>query len=321
MDLIKQLGPLAFASRLKRLSERLQKDASRIYKDHSVNIEARWFPVLYALKQESALSVTALAEALRLTHPAINQIAGDMARRGLIKSKKDSRDERRRMLSLSAKGRKALRDVDKIWKEISYETKQILKIAGNDVLSALENIENSLDEKSMYERISERLKKTQMSAIEILDYKPGYKKYFASLNREWLNKYFKIEKYDQEMLSDPNSAIIKPGGFILFAKLDGKIVGTVALKLHAPNVYELTKMAVAEEARGRQVGRRLLEEALAQLRRRKAKTVLLQTSPKLKPAIALYKKYGFSKTRKYNDQFPEFKRETFTMVLNLTKRT
>ena len=293
MDLIKQLGPLAFASRLKRLSERLQKDASLIYKDHSVDIEARWFPVLYILKQESSMSVTALAEALRLTHPAINQIAGDMARRGLINSKKDRRDERRRLLSLSAKGRKALRDVDKIWKEISYETRQILKIAGSDVLTALENIENSLDEKSMYERISARLKKAQMSAVEIIDYKPSYKKYFAALNKEWLNAYFKIENHDQKLLSDPNGEIIKKGGFILFARLNGKIVGTAALKLHDKNVYELTKMAVTATARGRQVGRKLLEAALSRLKRMKAKTVLLQTSPRLKAAIASVSKVRF----------------------------
>ena len=312
---------MAFASRLKRLSERLQKDASRIYKERSMDIEARWFPVLYALKQESPLAVTALAEALRLTHPAINQIAGDMSRRGLLKSKRDSRDERRRLLSLTVKGQKALKDVEQIWKEISHETSRILKIAGNDMLAALENIENILDQKSMYERITERLKKTQLTKVEIVDYQPNLKKYFSALNREWLTHYFKIEKHDQEILSNPNKLIIKTGGFILFARLDGKIVGTAALRLHDKNTYELTKMAVTASARGRQVGRKILEEALRRLKRKRAKTVLLQTSPKLKTALALYSKYGFVKTNKFDDQFPEFERPTITLMLNLSKKT
>ena len=44
-DIIAELGELAFASRLKRLSDRLMRDVSRIYQQMDVDFEARWFSV------------------------------------------------------------------------------------------------------------------------------------------------------------------------------------------------------------------------------------------------------------------------------------
>ena len=61
IDLIRKLGPLAFASRLKRLSERLMKDVALVYKDLNVDFQPRWFPVLYLLD----LHVVSLLEFLQ----------------------------------------------------------------------------------------------------------------------------------------------------------------------------------------------------------------------------------------------------------------
>ncbi len=106
MDIIKQLGPLAFASRLRRLSEQLMKDVAEIYRQQTVDFKPRWFPMLYLLNQQSPMSVTDIAKDLGLTHPAINQISGAMLKAGLISSHKDDNDERRRLLGLTGKGQR-----------------------------------------------------------------------------------------------------------------------------------------------------------------------------------------------------------------------
>ena len=46
MDLVNELAELAIATRLKRLSERLSIDVSKIYKESEVDFEARWFLIL-----------------------------------------------------------------------------------------------------------------------------------------------------------------------------------------------------------------------------------------------------------------------------------
>ena len=61
MDLIDQLGELALASRLHRLADTLQKDVTRIYAELGLDFEARWFPVLAALRDGRSRSVTGLA--------------------------------------------------------------------------------------------------------------------------------------------------------------------------------------------------------------------------------------------------------------------
>ena len=55
---------------------------------------------------------------------------------------------------------------------------------------------------------------------------------------------------------------VEPGGQIFFALLGGKAVGTCALIPHGPRIYELAKMAVSEELRGRGIGGDLLAAAI-----------------------------------------------------------
>jgi ribosomal protein S18 acetylase RimI-like enzyme len=116
---------------------------------------------------------------------------------------------------------------------------------------------------------------------------------FYRLNAEWLRKYYTIEPFDHEVLSHPQRHIIDPGGTILFAQLGDEIVGTCALMLDAPGVYELTKMGVTEKHQGLGLGRRLIEAAINEFKRRGAQTLFLETNSKLQPAIALYRSVGF----------------------------
>ncbi len=72
MDTINEMAELAFASRLKRLSDRLMKNVSHLYHKFDIDFEASWFTVLYALNRKSPMSVTSLARSLGLTHTPIN---------------------------------------------------------------------------------------------------------------------------------------------------------------------------------------------------------------------------------------------------------
>jgi len=319
MDLIKQLGHLAFASRLKRLSERLQKDVSRVYEAQSIDFEARWFPVLYALREQPSMSVTGVAAALRLTHPAINQIAADMSKHGLISSSKDKKDERRRLLRLTAKGRKMITVLEPVWEEIQAANRELTRIVGNDLLKTLDRFEAALDEEGMYERVIGKIKLRQMEQVEIISYKPNLKRYFKSLNYEWLKKWFTVEKLDEKILSDPNGEIIKPGGHVFFALIEGKVIGTAAIIRHDKNIYELTKMAVTPKAQGRKAGMKLALAVIEWVKKRMAKTLILHTGLKLTAATNLYKSLGFEQVDGIDIPLPHFRRKTIMMRLDLKK--
>ncbi len=317
-DTIKELGALAFASRLKRLSDRLARDISRIYEEHQVQFESRWFPVAFLLTQKSPLSVTEIADALKFTHPAVNQIAGQMERNALLESNRDSNDDRRRLLSLTKKGKQTVRQLQPVWEVIRTCTAELLGTLDNNFLASIQKIEDSLDEKEMYLRVTERLYPEKAAAVEIVDFKPRWAEKFRELNEKWLREYFSIEAPDRVILENPEREIIRHGGAVYFAKVDNNIVGTAALIRHSGDLYELAKMAVESSYRGRGIGARLLESAIHRARIAGAKQVVLATSVRLKAANELYRKFGFRKFSAKPEWATNYARETLYMRLKLS---
>ena len=321
MDLITDLGELALASRLKRLSERLMRDVSRVYRELDAPFEARWFPLLRALLEESPQGVTQVARALGLTHPAVNQLAGEMARAGLVLAARDRRDERRRLLRLSKKGREVAAGLAPVWEEIRGANHALLGEAraagGHDLLAALAATEAALDERGMHARVTERLRAREGDRIEILPYRSAWRRHFEALNREWLESLFTVEPADAALLADPHGRIVKRGGEVLFARLDGRVVGTCALIRHQAGVWELAKMAVAPAAQGRGIGRRLAEAVIAAARAGQAPRLFLETSPKLEAAIGLYESLGFRRVPTGPLGPPKYRRCSIAMILDL----
>lgn len=152
-NIIEELGSLALATRLKNLSDRLAKDVAQIYKASSFEFEPRWFALIYALKDGEELAVTALAAMLNQTHPAINQVANILVEKGLVSERKDQEDQRKRLLQLTAKGLRLVEQMTPLWQKIKEANDELLHESSN-LLEALENVEQSLDQKSMYDRIN-----------------------------------------------------------------------------------------------------------------------------------------------------------------------
>lgn len=134
---------------------------------------------------------------------------------------------------------------------------------------------------------------TALEEVIILQYDKKYAEDYKNLNLAWIEKYFKVEKHDLEQLENPDEYIISQGGYILFAKHHGKIVGTCALIKTGEHEYELAKMAVAEEARGKLIGKKLGENAIALLKERGAKRIWLESNRILTTALNLYTRLGF----------------------------
>ena len=88
-----------------------------------------------------------------------------------------------------------------------------------------------------------------MNKIIIVEYNASHQPYFEKFNRQWIEKYFMMEPLDEFVLTNPEEAILKPGGAILMAEYDGEIAGTVALRKLDADTFEFTKMAVDEQFR------------------------------------------------------------------------
>jgi putative acetyltransferase len=116
---------------------------------------------------------------------------------------------------------------------------------------------------------------------------------FRTLNEEWITRYFTLEAKDRETLNDPVHSILRKGGHIFMAYAGAEAVGCIALIPMRDGVYELSKMAVSPHLRGRGIGRRLLQHAIAEARSIGAKSLFLGSNTRLKDAVHLYESAGF----------------------------
>jgi len=132
--------------------------------------------------------------------------------------------------------------------------------------------------------------------IELVEYREAFRHRFRELNEEWLERHFKVEAIDRELLSNPEETILARGGCVFFALADGDAVGAASAIPLGNEVFELGKMAVTPAYQGKGIGRMLVTFAVDWSKGCGAKELILYTSTKLQGAIALYRKMGFVDT-------------------------
>jgi putative acetyltransferase len=140
---------------------------------------------------------------------------------------------------------------------------------------------------------------------------------FRALNEEWIERHFALEERDRRQLADPIGSYVEPGGAVLIAVVDGQAIGCVALAARAGGAYELSKMAVSPQARGRGVGRLLLAAAIDHARALGARSVFLGSSKKLPNAVHLYEAFGFEHVPREGLDLPSQRADVF-MALELS---
>jgi DNA-binding MarR family transcriptional regulator/GNAT superfamily N-acetyltransferase len=292
MDVFNHLGELALGSRLKRLSDQIMRDGSKIYQDSGIDFEPRWFPVFYSISKRSPRGVTEIAKDLGISHAAVSQVVRELLKKGLLEAVKDELDGRRRLLSLSVEGQSLLPDIQEVWNDISEAIHQMINEHQANIIDCIREVERSFEKSSLHQRVAKITQDRCMDQVDIVEYQSRYKAYFKKLNYDWIRKYFELEEMDEVVLTNPDQ-IIKDGGAILFAKLNNRVVGTCALIKIDNETYELAKMAVAEEYQGRHIGKKLGLSAIEKSVQLGAKKLMLESNKKLIPALNLYRKLGF----------------------------
>ncbi len=133
-------------------------------------------------------------------------------------------------------------------------------------------------------------------AITIADYADAHADDFARLNREWLVSFDLLDPADLPYIDAPRENILDPGGCIVVALLNGRVVGTCAVIPVDHHTVELAKLAVEPGLRGHGLGRRLTEAAIERARKMGATRIELVSNNRLDAAVKLYESLGFRHT-------------------------
>ncbi|MVT10677.1 MarR family winged helix-turn-helix transcriptional regulator [Chitinophaga tropicalis] len=151
MNVIDEIGVLAVSTRMQRLADQIRKDGLLIYKASNIDFEPKWFPVIYSLYRRSVMSVVELAAEIGYSHPSTISLLKELEKKKLIRSKKDKTDERKRLLVLTEKGEELIRQMQPVWK-VMTEALEALTDTQNNIMKAIEEVEQKMAEQSFFQR-------------------------------------------------------------------------------------------------------------------------------------------------------------------------
>jgi DNA-binding MarR family transcriptional regulator/GNAT superfamily N-acetyltransferase len=288
-DTLADLGVTFLGSRMKRLADRLQTDAAATLQAMDLPIQPAQQQFLAVLRQQGPQTVGGVAQHLRLSQPTATRAIQALIEQGLIDVSREGRDQRQKLLSLSADGKALMDRLERdLWPRVEAAAVSLCGGRHAALLKEITMIETELDRRSLVDRVMA----PDMSVRDFTDYLAGA---FYEINAAWISQMFALEENDVTLLENPRELILDKGGAVLFAETpDLGVVGTCAIMRMKDGWFELTKMGVLEAARGRKVGEFLLAAALDRAKAMGvADRLYLLTNRKCGPAIHLYEKLGF----------------------------
>jgi len=295
MNIYEKAGKMALGSRLRRLGELFAEQSAQVYPVYGIDIQPKWFPVYYALSNGEEKSITEIAVEIGHSHPSVSTIVKEMMKKGLVTAATAKGDGRKNFVKLSETGLSINEKIQAQYTDVNAAIENAFAETQYNLWKAIEEWEFLLEQKSLMRRVEEQRKLRESNDVKIIPYQPEHKAAFKKLNEDWITQYFKMEDFDYKYLDHPEENILNKGGYIFMAIYKGEPVGTCAIVTMDDTKYELAKMGVAPNAKGKGIGY-LLGLACAQKAKELGATKLyLESNTLLKPAISLYNKLGFKK--------------------------
>jgi DNA-binding MarR family transcriptional regulator len=157
MNLIKELGAFTFASRLMRLSERLKSDVSTVYHSCGMDFDDHWFLVGYMLADRSSMTVSDMASQLGVSRIRLTRMIEEMVTHGLVRFETDMDEPGDKLVTLTDDGEETVLELRRVWQAVGEATEELISEAHPEILEALTRIEDGLEERSLFSRVSSRI--------------------------------------------------------------------------------------------------------------------------------------------------------------------
>lgn len=128
--------------------------------------------------------------------------------------------------------------------------------------------------------------------MQIIEYQEQYRSDFIALNTAWLEHFYSVEPFDQDMM-DRVDELVQNGGMVYFALEDGKVLATCMTIPLSEGVWEMCKLAAVDQYTGTGAGSAVFQACMDYALSHGAKKLSLISCRSLKPAIHIYEKFGF----------------------------
>jgi len=246
--------------------------------------------VIFELAQRKRTEVVELRRQLELDPGYLSRILARFEGAGLIERRRSEADRRRQLVSLTAKGRRAWRELDR---RSSAELGELLAGQSEErqrrLVAAMRSIAGILDEGG---RDSPRV---ELRAPGPGDHGWVLERHGALYARErgWGERF---ESLVAGVVSEFLAGHDPDRERCWIAELDGERAGCVYCTRRSPRVAQLRLLLVEPWARGHGIGGRLVSECLEFARGAGYRRMMLWTNSRLAAARAIYDAAGFDQT-------------------------
>jgi len=152
--------------------------------------------------------------------------------------------------------------------------------------------------------------------LSVIGFQSQYSNQFYQLNKVWIEESWVLEDSDKNDLLNPEKIVINDGE-VFFALSSNEVIGTVAMIKSSDKIYELAKMTVKKNFRGKGVANLLMDRCIEFAIEQKAVQIFLISNDSLVIARNLYDKYGFKEVVL---DLQKYERGNVKMILKLTTK-
>jgi DNA-binding MarR family transcriptional regulator/GNAT superfamily N-acetyltransferase len=247
--------------------------------------------LLYELAQGGQATASALGRDLGLDLGYLSRLLQGLRRRGLVRAKRAAHDGRQSLLTLTAKGRQVFRALNSRSRD---EMASMLKPLGerdrNRLVEAMRTVQGLLTSG-----------KTD-SAVLLREHRPGDLGWVVHRHGALYAEEHGWDERFEALVAEIVAKFVKHFDAARercwIAEIDGERVGAVFVVKQSRSTAKLRLLIVEPGARGRGLGRRLVEECIAFARAKGYRKLVLWTQSNLAAARHLYKEFGFKLVRR-----------------------
>lgn len=273
--------------------------------------------VLFELARLERPTATQIRKELGLDAGYMSRILGEFERQKLVKRERSAGDERRKALSLTAKGQRAFAPLDE------RSSRQMAELLGS--LSAGERTQ-LVDAAQAMQRLLGDKGKTATPYL-LREHQPGDLGWIVHRQALLYAEEYAWDGTYEALAAEIAAQFIKNYDAkrerCWIAEKDGARVGAVLVAKAAEDTAKLRLLHVEAEARGLGIGKRLVEECIRFSRRAGYQKLTLWTQSILHAARSIYKQAGFEvvQSQQHHSFGQDLTAETWELDLRAELRT
>jgi DNA-binding MarR family transcriptional regulator/N-acetylglutamate synthase-like GNAT family acetyltransferase len=243
--------------------------------------------VLYEIANHKNLTATDLIDSLGIDRGYLSRILRSFEQDGMVKRKRSKGDRRSSLVRLTARGRAVFSGLDKRQSDQVAQLLESIPVeAQNDLVGSMRGIEQLLD-----------TTESPAGELRLRPHRPGDMGWVMFMHGVLYKREYGWDERFEALVGEIVVSFIRSFDSkcerCWIAEVDGERVGSIFLVKDTSNVAKLRLLLVTPAARGRGVGKRLVDECIACAREMGYSMLTLWTNSVLDAARHIYEGAGF----------------------------